>query len=522
MSIIDIYAIDNLNSISCDVCIIGAGAGGLYLSRKLADRGINVVVLEAGGKVCADGESIGIVAGLSGASYGGVTEGRAFGLGGTTARWGGQLLPYSELDLRVHDSSGTEVWSHIIATVRKWEDSVAATLGLGGNGDYFALSEKLLGDAGKLFSARDLQFVASQWLPFRQRNFSGLINKCHDKINNPTIILHAVASNWRIAQSTGRQTRVTSVTALSGNGKSIEISAHRYVIAAGAVESARILLEIDRQFPAGAFRGRMSVGKFLSDHLSCAVAKVESDSAPVAIKMFGPRFIRGKFRSFRFVEKTLSPDVPRHFFHFIFDQDNPGFSLARKILSGIQSRRFPDIDAMQVIHGLSGIANLAYDRLCNSRLYIPKSATVSLYLDIEQAPDSENFVSIGDKTDTYGRPEAIVKWKIQEMDLYRIQETSQRFLNKWPGGSNGIPLLKAVSEHDLSGKPHDAFHPVGTCRMGTDSSAVVDLALRVHGCDNLSVLSTAVFPTAGSANPTFSLLCMAEELADWIVRELDK
>jgi len=54
--------------------------------------------------------------------------------------------------------------------------------------------------------------------------------------------------------------------------------------------------------------------------------------------------------------------------------------------------------------------------------------------------------------------------------------------------------------------------------MGTDGEAVVDPSLRVHDTENLFVLSTAVFPSAGSANPTFSLLCFALDLAERLGR----
>jgi len=68
-------------------------------------------------------------------------------------------------------------------------------------------------------------------------------------------------------------------------------------------------------------------------------------------------------------------------------------------------------------------------------------------------------------------------------------------------------------------KPYDAYHPVGVCRMGTAVEDVVDPELRVHGISNLAVLSTAVFPTAGTANPTFSMLCLGEALADRLSKE---
>jgi choline dehydrogenase-like flavoprotein len=53
--------------------------------------------------------------------------------------------------------------------------------------------------------------------------------------------------------------------------------------------------------------------------------------------------------------------------------------------------------------------------------------------------------------------------------------------------------------------------------MGTDEEATVDLDLRVRGTQNLYVLSTGVFPSAGTANPTFSMLCLGDMLADKLV-----
>ena len=85
---------------------------------------------------------------------------------------------------------------------------------------------------------------------------------------------------------------------------------------------------------------------------------------------------------------------------------------------------------------------------------------------------------------------------------------------KWPGLEGGLFDLAPVFANGRGPKPHDAYHPVGTCRLGVDNGAVVDTHLRVHGTDNLWVLSTGVLPSAGTANPTFTMLCLGDELAD--------
>lgn len=73
----------------CDICVVGAGAVGIYLTAALASKGFDVILVEAGGSTCSKASEVGFEAGFLGKSYPGATEGRAFGLGGTTSVWGG-------------------------------------------------------------------------------------------------------------------------------------------------------------------------------------------------------------------------------------------------------------------------------------------------------------------------------------------------------------------------------------------------------------------------------------------------
>jgi choline dehydrogenase len=57
------------------------------------------------------------------------------------------------------------------------------------------------------------------------------------------------------------------------------------------------------------------------------------------------------------------------------------------------------------------------------------------------------------------------------------------------------------------------FHYSGTCRIGTDSDAVVDSELRVHGIDGLRVVDASVMPSIVSANTIATVYAIAERAA---------
>jgi choline dehydrogenase-like flavoprotein len=132
----------------------------------------------------------------------------------------------------------------------------------------------------------------------------------------------------------------------------------------------------------------------------------------------------------------------------------------------------------------------------------------------EQAPNPASRVVLGEERDQLGVPRAALDWRLSEQDQRSLARTHAIFaeaiaysglgrvkVTQWPG--------RPFPEHTHGGRHH-----LGTTRMHADPrQGVVDANSRVHGVDNLYIAGSSVFPTGGAANPTLTIVALAQRLA---------
>jgi choline dehydrogenase len=77
---------------------------------------------------------------------------------------------------------------------------------------------------------------------------------------------------------------------------------------------------------------------------------------------------------------------------------------------------------------------------------------------------------------------------------------------------------EALLEH-IARLGSTSYHPIGTCKMGSDSMAVVDQHLRVHGIKGLRVADASIMPTMVSSNTNAPCFLIGERCADFVLRD---
>ncbi len=81
------------------------------------------------------------------------------------------------------------------------------------------------------------------------------------------------------------------------------------------------------------------------------------------------------------------------------------------------------------------------------------------------------------------------------------------------------PAVRSDAELEAYVRSHTStlYHPVGTCRMGTDGSGVVDSKLRVRGVNGLRVADASVMPVIPRGNTNAPTIMIAERAAEWVL-----
>jgi glucose dehydrogenase len=149
---------------------------------------------------------------------------------------------------------------------------------------------------------------------------------------------------------------------------------------------------------------------------------------------------------------------------------------------------------------------------------------------VEQTPDRDNRVTLSESRDGLGLPRPEISYNISDYTRQGIvaAHRMRNLLFKKMGIEDKMEIPKndpARFDEQIDGKLVTltfigAGHIMGTCRMGDDpKSSVVDKFQRSQDHRNLYLVGSSTFPTGGTANPTLTIAALSLRTADHILEE---
>jgi len=497
-----------------NVCVIGSGFCGAIIAVELATAGIDVLLLEAG----SEAPDHRLDAMLDRVDVSGGTElhfGFARQLGGASNLWAGRLAALDPIDFEQRAWVPHSGWPLSMQDLEPWYRRAGEILGLQDSG--------LLAAPGhtrpRFLSAGAIEFKLFQWAN-RHFNAADYLREAARRMDRLRVMMNAPVV--RLCERGDAGSVETAEVALP-NGKIVRVHARRFVVAAGGIQTPRLLLNSTAVRPAGI--GGDAVGRYLSTHPKANMATVilmkrVSTRHPLfsdqpsngGTARCGVGFTAAAQREHRLLNHYVQV-LP-----FAEYRANKLFDAWR----GSHAFNSPLIDRSPLISGfIPGAGKIAFEMMGRLGGMQRRARKFILRAFLDQYPNPNNRVTLSGRRDAFGMPLADVTWTFSPEDrasVIAFFELLEREMRADDVARMDYGRLRTAQAWPLIGI-HSHF--MGTTRMGDDPrTSVTDRDCRIHGCDNVFVAGPSLFPAYGYANPVYTIAALSLRLAEHLKTRL--
>jgi choline dehydrogenase-like flavoprotein len=525
-----------------DICIVGAGAAGITVAQEFNGGDHRVLLLEGGG-LRASRAAQRLYSGqvVDPRHHAPLDRYRVRRFGGTTTVWGGCCAPFDATDFQTRPHVPYSGWPITKADLDPYYARAHLYCELG---SYTYEATALPGTPRPAIPGMTAPDVVSDklWLFSPPTNFGKSYLSALRQSRNVDVCLHGNA----LKLLADPPYRVDCVKVASRPGHEFRVRARVFVLAAGALESARLLLVSDDVHRRGIGNAHDLVGRFYMGHLSGDVGEVELKPRGGEAVWHYETTVDGVY-----CRRRLSIDPARQErdallnFAAILDRPLPADPSHRDgVLSALflikqlshwepgYSLRCTAAHCVNVVADAGRIARfsaeLARKRLLSARrlpsvMLRGKGNAYTLHFDAEQSPNPESRVMLGESRDAFGLRRLKVDWRYSDADVESAVRSAMVIDGALRQAGIGRILLGPQAMHERISEMARGGHQLGTTRMAVDPiKGVVDGDCRVHGIANLYIASCSVFATASYARPTLTAVALAIRLADHVKALFDR
>ncbi len=484
-------------TLDTDTCIVGAGPAGLVLAAELVDKRCDVIVIESGSHR-SEADILALNVGeTSGDVYAGLGATRSRGIGGTAQIWnsatagmiGAKYAPLDAADFERRPGREHAGWPFTLDDLRADYERAQRICGLGpfsyDGGAWADARHQPWNTLGPAIVSRVYQMGTRDALlsPLRARVA---------RATNVRLCTHATAVALHANSS---QRSITHISVATPGGARWTVRAKRVVLAAGAVENARLLL-LTNDGTGAMGNGSGWVGRGFLEHPRDRALTLHPRSTDLYARS-------------AFYDQWRAGDGTWIVGRLALDRA----MIAREDLLNASATLIPRpiTRRLRLTAGLPPFAAGWMRREGHgwSRTRHPARAYdgFTVLLNVEQTPHRDNRVTLSTRRDSLGVPIPALHWSWRADDHDRLERLRALF------GTELEALGTVTVDHAACPDPN-AHHHAGTTRMHDDPrQGVADAHGRVHATDNLYVAGASTFPTAGFVNPVLTIVASSVRLA---------
>ncbi|MFS4469286.1 FAD-dependent oxidoreductase [Maribacter sp. 2210JD10-5] len=512
--------------IESEICIVGAGAAGISLARKLDELGRSVLLLESGG-FDYDADTHALNAGENiGQNYFPIQPCRLRFFGGTTGHWTGQCSTLDDIDFEERDWVANSGWpikkkdldkyyeeAHEICDLQEYNYST----------DHWEkkLDEKFIAFNNKLARTKVFQKSA----PTR---FGTKFRKDIVESKNVRLITNANLTYINLTEY-GNEVESLTLSTLESK-KTHTVKAKVFVLACGAFQNVRHLLNSNNVINKGVGNENDLVGRYFMDqpHVDTSDMLLLSH---IKMGFYYDHSLNSKafgmFATSEEIQRKLK--LQNYSTRIVTKSEAGSLGYSKNPKSYLDQwqrldKRVKNVGKLRNIIGDDSVDWIIEKLVINKKeVKIKEDGKIetSHYIfntRCEQAPNPDSRVDLADTKDALGVPHVRLNWQLSESDKLSILKSNIILGSEL--GRLGIGRLKIddwllKEKIEWSKLLSGGYHHLGVTRMSNNpKEGVVDKNCKVHSVNNLFIGGSSVFTTSGVSNPTLTIVALALRLAN--------